>query len=216
MTDLLILTADEPINGRYVIDGTRYVRVSTVLGVIAEPSILAWKLRVGLEEANRVSLEATTLGTAVHAACEIVDKNPRAAVPPAFALYVNAYREWRDREVEKVLGVESTVFHPKHGYAGTLDRLYRLKDGRVVVADLKTGRSVDAKARLQTMAYAECLELHGQSVDGRMVIHLPSSRPGTLTVIEYDDDVRDRKAWRAALRLYRWKTRHGSDWMATR
>jgi hypothetical protein len=116
-----------------------------------------------------------------------------------------------------VLMVEQVVYHERHRYAGTLDRLYLLRDGRRVIADFKTGSSVDGAYRLQQMAYQEAVEAMGQGpVDGRLILHLPRVRPGQLTVIDYDDEQRDRRAWRACLRLWRWNHRHQNDWKVNR
>ena len=52
---------------RYVtLDGNSYPSVTTVLGIMNEDKIRAWKERVGEEKANKIGLQAANRGTAVH------------------------------------------------------------------------------------------------------------------------------------------------------
>jgi predicted RecB family nuclease len=211
-------TNDTPrlINGHYHLHGLVLPRVTTILNVLAKPELEAWKHRVGLDEAQRISEVATTLGTRVHAVCEAVNREEAAVWADELMPFQTAYSVWFDAAVADVLAVEQFVWHPVHRYGGTLDLLARLKDGRRAVIDLKTSKRLDVSYRLQLMAYAEALEAMGEPPpDVRIVVHLPSSRPGTLAVVEYDDDARDRKAWRATLRMYRWLERHKDDGQVT-
>jgi hypothetical protein len=204
------------IGGHYHLHGLVLPRVTTILNVLAKPELEAWKHRVGLDEAQRISEVATTLGTRVHAACEAIHRTGAAFDDTGWDLevqpFIRAYGAWLAASVRDVLAVEQFVWHPSHLYGGTLDLLALLNDGRRAVIDLKTSKRLDASYRLQLTAYAEALGAMGEPPpDVRMVIHLPSSRPGMLTMAEYDDDARDRKAWRATLRMYRWLERHKDD-----
>lgn len=204
--------------GAYEIDGARYPRVSAVLDILHKPGLQAWKLRVGAEESERVSREATGLGTQVHALLEQVNRGggQRVVTTQALLPYVDAYVAWFAAHVARVLHVEKLVIHEQHGYAGTADLVAEMRDGRVLLIDLKTSNSLTGEYRLQCAAYADALAYMGEPVDGRMVVNLPSRRPGELRTIEYDDDERDLRAWRACLRLYKWHERHKDDWRTAR
>lgn len=212
------MTTPHLVNGRYHVGGTSYPRVSDILATLAKPGLDAWKRRVGFTEADRVSREATALGTAVHALCEQLAAGKLWAqdLTGDLAPYGVKFAWWLHENVAAVISCERTVIHEAHGYAGTLDLYAEMADGRRLVCDLKTGKTVDPTYRLQLTAYAAALEAAGEQVDGRLVIHLPSSRPGELHAIEFDDDDRDRKAWLALVRLYRWQERHKDDWKASR
>ena len=206
-----------PRHGQYEIAGVKYPRVSTILGVISKPGLEAWRQRVGVEEANRISTEAANHGTALHTILEHIDNGLTPPVPAQFAPSVAAYIDWRTDHVAAVLMVEQIVYHERHRYAGTLDRLYLLNDGRRVVGDFKTGASVDGVYRLQLAAYAEALEAMGHgAIDGRLVLHLPRIAPGYLRTETLDREEQDRKAWRSAVRLWRWNERHRNDYQKTR
>ena len=47
-----------------------YPSITTVLGNLSKTAIMAWRDRVGHEEANKISRQAAGRGTAVHAVCE--------------------------------------------------------------------------------------------------------------------------------------------------
>lgn len=197
----------------YQIDGKRYPRVTTILGVIAKPSLWEWRIKVGSLEAARISQAAAELGTEIHSACEAVALGgPLDECPARLRAYATAYRDWLAENVRTVQSVEQVVYHERHVYAGQLDAIGVLRDGRRMLLDLKTGRRLDGTYRLQTIAYADALDEMGDPVDGRLIVHLPADRPGEVRAIEYDNDDRDRKAWRACLRLWRWNERHKDDW----
>ena len=61
------LSADTSDTGRvYHTPSGSYPSITTVLKIINEEAIEAWKKRVGLEEANRVGNRAARRGTLVH------------------------------------------------------------------------------------------------------------------------------------------------------
>lgn len=202
--------------GYRLADGRTLPRVSTILATIAKPGLEAWRQRVGVEEAARVSAVATELGTRVHAACELINRGPLPIgwIPPLdVAPFADAYAEWFQQHVAEVVAAERVVYSARLGYAGTLDLLARLHDGRLALCDIKTGKSVDGLARLQLAAYACALEEQGEPpVDTRLVVHLPSNAPGTLRIVEYDEPERDRLTWRALVAVYHWWQARKDDW----
>ena len=50
--------------------GARYPSITTVLSILSEDGIRAWRQRVGEEAANRISTRAANRGTAVHSIIE--------------------------------------------------------------------------------------------------------------------------------------------------
>lgn len=141
---------------------------------------------------------AANLGTALHGYTEQYDIGivPHS-IPEQFKADIDAYR--RTVEPFEVLAVEQFVVLDDHQVAGTLDRLWRLPDGRVVIADLKTGQNLDYSWR--SIAVQLAIYANGQRyrdglrsplwVDGKVdtdlgiVIHLPVGR-GECTLYEVD------------------------------
>jgi hypothetical protein len=81
--------------------------------------------------------KAANIGTTLHALTEQMDRGTLDTIPPNHAADLDAYA--LATEPLKVVATEMFVVNDHLKAAGTLDRLVRLPDGRLVVADLKTG-----------------------------------------------------------------------------
>jgi hypothetical protein len=129
--------------------------------------------------------------------------------------FVETYaREFLLPDVDEVLLSEQIVWSEKYVYAGTLDGLVRLKDGRIALLDLKTSKRLNWKYRLQTAAYAQAVwEIYGIRVDLRIIVDLPSDKLGEkLKPVKYIDQDDDFKAFRAALYLGKYAFFYKDDW----
>jgi hypothetical protein len=187
-------------------------RVSTILDCAPKGGLLKWYRKVGFEEADRVSKRATDLGTRVHAACEAVDLGLPYETDDELEPFVGAWRRFKDEHVAEVEAVEYFVYSLKHQYAGTVDRRLRLKDGRRVIGDLKTSKTLSPTYGIQMSAYAEAeVEMGHSRCDGRIVIKLPSNSPGKYGVKEYDDP-NDWIAFRALNYTFRYFRDREDDW----
>jgi len=209
----------------YVLDGRTLPRVSTILGTVHKDGIWAAKLKLAAETgdphaADKAWAPSRDLGTAVHALCEGINRGEVWTVTdcaPDLAPFGDAYDGWFQQQVAEVVACEQIVWSATLGYAGRLDMLVRLHDGRLMLGDIKSGKTVDGATRWQLAAYAWALaETAGVQVDGRMVVHLPSDRPGVCRAIEYDDDAGDALTWRALCRVYHAWQRVQHDWKGTR
>lgn len=130
--------------------------------------------------------KASSTGTAIHAMTEVLDAGETpVAVPDDLWPVLDAY-QWGTTGVE-MLESEVFVVVDEITAAGTLDRLVRLPDGRVVVADLKTGKdepkygngvttqvAVYAHGQRYDPATAERAPLHPDlDITTGLLIHLP-------------------------------------------
>lgn len=105
---------------------------------------------------------------------------------------------WGERGITKkhVVEAEKVVLSLKYRYAGTLDLALEL-DGALWVVDLKTGKSLYSKYKLQVEGYALAYEeMTGKRVDKLGVLHL---NDGKCRLVEYG---RCTEAWLAAVNLY--------------
>lgn len=82
---------------------------------------------------------AADVGTALHEMTEVVDSGQELRLAGRWTDHLDAYVN-ATRHLE-MLEMETFVVNDDVKSAGTFDRLVRLPDGRVVVADLKTGKS---------------------------------------------------------------------------
>lgn len=132
----------------------------TAEGLVRRPDILTlvsgalatgnpdtdWATKKALNEACEQAQEAagssrgSTAGTGFHSLTEAMDRgNEPAFVSPADQDRLDAYA-YATRNI-KWLDIETFVVNDIVTAAGTFDRLGLLPDGRVVVADLKSGKS---------------------------------------------------------------------------
>lgn len=132
---------------------------------------------------------AANTGTALHEFTEALDRGRKVA-PSRWDARLAEYKAATAHLT--MLDVETFVVCDPLQVAGTFDRLVRLPDGRVVVADLKTGSTdpdYPLKAAVQIAAYAhgerydpdtgKRTPLHPDLDDTRgLLIHLPATGTG--------------------------------------
>lgn len=133
---------------------------------------------------------AANVGTIVHAWTEVVDKGgwPQQA-DPTTAADLKAYQ--KATEQLEVIAMEQFIVCDEVTAAGTFDRLVRLPDGRMVIADIKTGQKEPQYPQgvtIQTAIYAHghlydpdkgrltYLPEVGVSTDVGLLIHLPAGQ----------------------------------------
>ncbi len=104
------------------------------------------------------------LGTALHAMTEHLDAGRTFVVPAAHAADLAAYQAATTGLHVDPAHIERIVTVGRYGVAGTFDRLVTLPDGRLVVADLKTGGSLAGRAEwaIQLALYANANTLWDQ------------------------------------------------------
>lgn len=100
--------------------------------------------------------EAAALGTEVHRLADlVVTGKPTPSMTETTRSRVLHYAEWWQKSGWTLRLSEAMVVYPDLacGYGGTFDLLARDKDGRTVLADIKTGKAVYHEAVLQMAAY---------------------------------------------------------------
>jgi len=185
----------------YLLDGVRLPSVTQILGVIRKPGLEQWRGRVGNTEADRISKESADFGTLVHKNIELYNREGElwpdydAVARP----WVEVYNRWFVDNVSIVLGAEMRMVCIAHQFCGTADLICEMTDGSIAVVDIKTSKQLDETFALQLSAYTHLLrEWEEITVDRRLVVQMPSDRPGALIVHEFavEDAQRD---WRAFL-----------------
>lgn len=129
-----------------------------VKGLTLRPDLRALAAATPLEDRdtlNKIAEDAKTaagnkvsanLGTARHALTELYDRGqPLPPLEPEEDRDLAAYKAVLEEAGITVLGnwIERSVFRLDHGgVAGTLDRIVRMPDGTLRIADLKTGKDL--------------------------------------------------------------------------
>lgn len=204
ITDLPVLEQVE-VNGvrHYTAEGVGpYPSVTTVLSSdkSKEDSIKKWRERVGEEEANRVSHQATQRGTAVHQIMEdyILDQDPITKPMPIHLATASKLKKWVDIYVGDVKLVEGQLFSHHLRTAGTVD-LVAEWEGEMAIIDWKTSKY--AKKRhyienyfMQEAAYAVMFEERTGIPVKKLVTAVAYDEPngGTQLFVENRDDWIDK------------------------
>jgi hypothetical protein len=155
--------------------------------------------------------EAAQLGTAVHGyADDHINGRPIPDdLPEIQRDYVTVYADWWKASGWSLRTSEAYLIHTAHGYGGTLDLLCRDRDGRTVLADIKTGKGVYSEAVLQLAAYgaAELIQTPAgalfpmPAVDRYAILHV--TKDG-VREIEVSIGNLELLAWGAAIDLHSW------------
>ena len=178
------LVADTSETGRVYVapDGSRFPSVTTVLSILSEDAIRAWRLRVGEEEANKVGHRASNRGTAVHSIIEGYLKNEDTKdYLPHVKQSLQNLRPILDRSIGRIFGLEVALFSRHLGLAGRCDCIAEW-NGVPSIIDFKTSRRIKKKENIsgyfaQASAYAIMFEERtGMAI------------PNTVIVMDVDDE----------------------------
>lgn len=147
------------------------------------------------------------LGTEVHFACELDDDDDldEDSVPAAVEPYLQAWRKFKADTGAVVLANERKLVHAGLRYAGTLDRLVRVRDGAIYLIDLKTSISMSASFGVQLAGYQLLLEATDDLAGVKLARKgLQLKNDGTYKLVPYNNP-NDAAAFRACLSIYHWK-----------
>ena len=158
--DLVARTTE---SGRTYVDpaGNHYPSITTVLKILSEEAIQRWRARVGEEEANRISTQASTRGTAVHNIFEkYVNNDPdylKGVMPHNIQTFKDIQRHI-DENLNKVYSIEAPLYSKHLGVAGRVDCVGQW-NGKDSIIDWKTSRKEKKKEWIsnyfmQAAAYA--------------------------------------------------------------
>jgi hypothetical protein len=158
---------------------------------------------------KEVAEVARELGTIVHKACELDDLNDldESTLEPEFRPYLEAWRAFRKEHgfTPDMEGIEVRRYHPQWKYAGTIDRVGRMRSGRHMVLDIKTGGRY-AHYQLQLAAYVFLLDNPFDYHRGVVVLN----SNGSFDFEEYSKDSvhQDIGFFRSAHNVYKFKREH--------
>jgi len=156
-------------------DGTRVPSVTTVLGAQKKAGIMAWRKKVGEEEANRVSRIATGRGTSVHTLCENYLNNDDlgSAMPDALEMFLSIKPVLN--RIDNIHYQECALWSKQLEMAGRVDCIGEF-DGKLSVIDFKTSKRIKTEAHIedyfwQTTAYALMYEeMIGTPINNLVII----------------------------------------------
>lgn len=181
-------------------EGILYPSITTVLSILSDEAIHAWRQRVGEAEANKISSRAARRGTAVHTLCEkYLDNDPdyaAKAMPNVIADF-KKIQKVLDERVSKIYCQEKALFSKYLGVAGRVDLIADF-DGKRSVVDFKTSsRDKDHDSIhsyfIQETAYAIMFEERtGLPITQLVTIIASDDSPEAQVFIEHRDNWSDK------------------------
>lgn len=143
------LSAKTTKKGRQYVDpdGNTYPSITTVLSILSEDSIRAWRARVGEEKANQISRVASTRGTTVHNIIEKYVANDPEYIKDEMPHNVQTFKDVQkviDEGVTKVYQQEAPLYSKHLGVAGRVDCVGQW-NGKDSIIDWKTSRKFKKK-----------------------------------------------------------------------
>ena len=138
------LSAKTTKKGRQYVDpdGNTYPSITTVLSILSEDSIRAWRARVGEEKANQISRIASTRGTTVHNIIEKYVANDPEYIKDEMPHNIQTFKDVQKVIVEgvtKVYQQEAPLYSKHLGVAGRVDCVGQW-NGKDSIIDWKTSR----------------------------------------------------------------------------
>lgn len=158
------LDAETTSSGRlYRTPSGSFPSITTVLSILSEEAIAAWRARVGEEEANKISGRASSRGTKVHSIIEdyLYGKDTTKYLPHIRQSLANV-QPILDSRIGRIFGIEVPLYSRHLGLAGRCDAIAEF-DGVASILDWKTSRYPKKKENIsgyfcQMAAYAIMFE----------------------------------------------------------
>ena len=135
-----------------------YPSITTILGKKGKAAIIAWRNRIGHEEANKISRQASGRGTAVHAVCEnYVNNDPdwKKDLMPNILFDFTRIKDILDTRIGVVYGQELPLYSDHLGVAGRVDCVAEF-DGKISIIEYKTSRKTKKKEWIDSYFMQEC------------------------------------------------------------
>jgi len=158
------------------------------------------------------SQTAANIGTRAHTWMEKYikqvhfDNGPEPDFPESEEVQesVVSFLDWEENHEVEYMESEVTVYSEEHRYAGTFD-LKAWVDGKVLIDDFKTSKSVYDNHWLQLSAYYLA---DGRDADGIGILHLPKTRSEFTHYTELDEKVIEShiEGFLGARQLYEWQS----------
>ena len=131
--------------------GEKYPSVTTVLSTLNANAIQEWRNKVGAEEAQKISTQASRRGTAVHLLAERYLRNEPDAMPANIATFLTI-KEYLDKWCDNVYANEIMLYSDDLRTAGQCDMVGRIHGIRTI-GDFKTAKKAKKKEWITNYFY---------------------------------------------------------------
>ena len=173
-------------------DSSAYPSVTSIISFVNRAKFAEWRQRVGMEEANRVSKQATTRGTDLHLVFEYYLANKdykslEAWKRPLIQLMFAAAKPHLDERIDNVFEQETRMCSHKLKLAGSVDLICEV-DGELSIVDFKTSKAEKPEEWLedyfvQLSAYWAMFSERTGEVPKKLVVFLVGEN-GDVQIVE--------------------------------
>ena len=167
----------------YEVDGKAYPSVTTVLGAIPKPGLIAWRKSVGEEAAKWEMNRAARRGSATHTLVEQYLKGETPSIRDVLPLGMFRLLKPYLDQVDNIHCLEQIMYSKKLTIAGQVDCIAEY-NGKLSVIDFKTANKERQESWienyfLQTCAYSIMYEeLYGTKIE--QLVILIAGEDGTM------------------------------------
>lgn len=173
-----------------------YPSVTTVISSCKKTraGLNAWKRRVGKEQAQKISTQASSRGTSVHQLIEDYCQNEESTgtvMPNVYDMFTRL-RSVADKHIDNIRLVEGLMYSDHLRVAGTVDMVAEF-DGKLSVIDWKTSSKRKTRSRIynyfkQEAAYAVMFEEMTGTPITQLVTVVTDQEGGSQVFLEHRDE----------------------------
>ena len=190
---------DYPSLSRETVDGVRYydtpngkklVSITSVISHYNREIFREWRAKVGEQEANKVTKQATSRGTDMHTLAEYYLKNSKLpSVQPLSEMLFKQAKPTLDK-IDNIHAQEQSLFSYELGVAGSVDCIAEY-EGELAIIDFKTAKKPKPKKWVdhhfvQCAAYA-CMLYEMTGIMVKKFVIIMSCEDGEVVVYEEYD-----------------------------
>lgn len=174
-------------------NGKSYPSVTTVLSILTEDSIRAWRNRVGEEQADIVSGKASRRGTKVHSIIEkYLNNEDTSEFLPHIQQSLKNLKPILDNDIGTIFGLEVALYSDHLGVAGRCDCIAQY-NGVPSIIDFKTSKYKKKKEKIsnyfaQGAAYAIMWEERTGMVIPNVVVIMDVDHEKPDVFVEHRDN----------------------------
>ncbi len=190
---------DFPSLSRQTIDGVRYydtpdgkklVSITSIISHYQREIFREWRAKVGNDEANKITKQATSRGTDMHTLSENYLSNKKLpSVQPLSEFLFKQAKPDLDK-IDKIHAIEQALFSKELGVAGTVDCIAEY-DGELAIIDFKTSKKPKPRKWIdshfvQCAAYA-CMLYEMTGIMVKKFVIIMSCENGEVEIYEEYD-----------------------------
>ena len=170
--------------GNYLLKGKKVPSVTTIIGRFKNATgLIIWSNQLGLKGINYFDelKKAGDTGTSLHDLAELHIKGEEYQLPddPTVRHCFNQFLEWWNNTNYKVTWTEKKMGSKKLEVGGCPDLLVK-KDGKYILVDFKTSKSLYSDFIIQLSAYTELIrESEGIEIDKAIIVRFPKEDDDT-------------------------------------